>query len=134
MFDSKVNKNTDVPGLGSASDGNPPMFVSGDSGCGGIFSSKVSQVTHIYCFRPASHFEKSRRRKKAERAPDPATNRSCAASCLYRVFTEAGECGRGSRCVQVDRQTTKHSSVFQFFTHGVDCCLQLSNQLWNLCE
>ena len=39
LFDSKVNKNRDVPGPGSASDGNAPMFVSGDSGCGGTFFS-----------------------------------------------------------------------------------------------
>lgn len=36
LFDSKVNKNTDVPGIGAASEGNPPMFISGDSSCGGV--------------------------------------------------------------------------------------------------
>ena len=36
LFDSKVNKNTNVPGQGAAADGNAPMFVSGDVGCGGM--------------------------------------------------------------------------------------------------
>ena len=47
LFDSKVNKNTDVPGQGAASDGNAPMFVSGDSGCGGM-SPFFMYVTYAF--------------------------------------------------------------------------------------
>ena len=55
LFDSKVNKNTDVPGPGSASDGNAPMFVSGDSGCGGnVPSSFILSLGPISVFSQAS--------------------------------------------------------------------------------
>ena len=47
LFDSKVNKNTDVPGPGPAVDGNAPMFVSGDSGCGGSFFDHCFPLSNI---------------------------------------------------------------------------------------
>ena len=138
LFDSKVNKNTDVPGPGSASDGNAPMFVSGDYGCGGTF--------FCHCF-PRSNISLLTGQQVILKNQDDERKLSIhiflqqTGVVLQVVFTGSAlmqfNVTGGSEIYRLPIMpflSPYTTSLFQFVTYGGDCDLLLGNQLWNLCE